>query len=298
MDKNFLSLTPEIGYFVHRKCTPQWFMYEQIIRGWSLTYVISGEAHYSIDGKKHLAKAGDLLCLPPGTIRSGVTYSGRLMECFAADFRLKEAPEEASTLPFSIITHVGIRPDIIQDFHELNFVWMEKQPGYAIRVRGLFLLILSRFMEETIFKSNDKPIDIRIREVLRHINLHYAEKLTVQKAAAVANLNPVYLGSLFKRETGLSFTQYVTQVRIKNAENLLKSGEYKVMEVAELCGFSDVFHFEKRFKNIMGYPPSWCIKQAPRPSHARRPSPSPSRAPLSLRGKTLRAERRRASRED
>jgi len=254
------SYTPEVGYFVYRKCAPNWFMYEQVIHGWSLTYVIAGATRYTIDGKKYDAKEGDLLCLPPGTIRAGVTSPGSLMECFAVDFDLKEAPGETATLPLPILSHVGIKKEIIQDFHELGFAWMEKQPGYALRVRGLFLLILHRFMELTVFNIDEYGVDLRIRTLIRHIAAHYSEKLTVQDMATIVDLNAVYLGSLFKRETGLSFNQYLTKVRVKNAENMLRSGEYKVSEVAELCGFSDPYHFDKRFKAVTGYTPSQCVK--------------------------------------
>jgi AraC-like DNA-binding protein len=50
---------------------------------------------------------------------------------------------------------------------------------------------------------------------------------------------------LFKRETGMSIHQYINKVRTRNAENMLKSGNYKVEEIAEHCGLSDVFRNEE-----------------------------------------------------
>ncbi|GHV88760.1 hypothetical protein AGMMS50267_11200 [Spirochaetia bacterium] len=75
----------------------------------------------------------------------------------------------------------------------------------------------------------------------------------------MVGLNAVYLDSLFKKETGATLHQYQIKVRIKNAENMLRSGKYKVNKVAEHCGYSDVLHFSRQFKSVMGFPPSKCI---------------------------------------
>jgi len=253
------NYTPEIGYFVHRKCTPNWFMYEQLVADWSITYLVAGAARFTINGKVIDAKSGDLLCLSPGTIRKGVTFAGNLMECYAADLVLKRAPGEASSLPFPTLSGIGLKMDLIQDFQELNFAWTERQGGYAVRVRGLFLLILNRLISLTTRSEDDSDTDPRVEKLLRYVSLHYSERLTLMDMSDMLGMNSSYLGTLFKKRIGASFNQYLTRVRVKNAANMLKSGEYQVSEVSEACGFSDQFHFDKRFKAIMGFPPSKCL---------------------------------------
>ena len=76
----------------------------------------------------------------------------------------------------------------------------------------------------------------------------------------MTNLSPLYFGTLFKQETGLTFRQYLTNIRINQAENLLSSGMYNVSEAAAECGFSDVFYFSKVFKEHRGISPSEVIK--------------------------------------
>jgi two-component system response regulator YesN len=71
----------------------------------------------------------------------------------------------------------------------------------------------------------------------------------------LAGLNAFYFGSLFKRETGLSMCQFLARIRVKNAEKMLLSGDYKnAEEVAYGCGYADVFHFYKQFKAVKGLP--------------------------------------------
>ena len=68
-----------------------------------------------------------------------------------------------------------------------------------------------------------------------------------------------YFCKIFKEETGETFVSYLTELRLKEAEKLLKTTELKTYEIAERTGFSDYHHFCKTFKksdrkNAIGYP--------------------------------------------
>ena len=89
---------------------------------------------------------------------------------------------------------------------------------------------------------------------------HYSEPLTVQKMAELVNLSDMYFGCLFKQETGMSFRKFLTMIRMNRAEEMLYSGEYKVNEIADACGFSDVFYFSRLFKETRGFAPSNAIR--------------------------------------
>jgi YesN/AraC family two-component response regulator len=78
--------------------------------------------------------------------------------------------------------------------------------------------------------------------------------------ASMVKLDAAYLGKLFKSEMGVSIKQYLMKTRIKNAELMLRNGEYRnIGMVAEHCGYVDPYQFSKQFKAIMGFPPSKCI---------------------------------------
>jgi two-component system response regulator YesN len=64
-----------------------------------------------------------------------------------------------------------------------------------------------------------------------------------------------YLSSLFKRRTGLGFVDYVTRVKISEAEKLLLSGRYRVGEIAEMVGYEDAGYFSKIFHKMTGFTP-------------------------------------------
>jgi YesN/AraC family two-component response regulator len=175
------------------------------------------------------------------------------------NFRLRDPKGRDIKLPFSLITHIGHREDLIHLFQEFVFTWMERQPGYLIKAHGMFLLILHRIYELLVYNTDSETVDFRIKKVTRYIAAHYAEMLSVKEMAAMTGLNTVYFGALFKQETGLTMSRYLINTRVRNAENMLRSGEYKVGEAAERCGYNDPFHFYKQFKQVCGIAPSECV---------------------------------------
>ncbi|GHU58207.1 hypothetical protein FACS189444_1510 [Spirochaetia bacterium] len=259
------DIAPDINYLVFRKCTPSWRLKEHFVENCDITYIIKGGARYTINGVVHELSPGSLICLSEGNRKAAITWPDRLMNCFSVNFSLKNNKNGDDQFPFPAVSDIGIQKDIIDMFNELVYAWVDRQPGYIIKTRGLLLLVLHRFLELTVFSDRMSAKDYRVQKTTRYIAKHYAEKIMVKDMARMAGLNTVYFGALFAQETGLTLNQYVNRMRVKNAENLLRSGEYTVADAAEHCGYADVFHFYKQFKAVMGIPPSHCIPKRASP---------------------------------
>ena len=69
--------------------------------------------------------------------------------------------------------------------------------------------------------------------------------------------------SLFKEKTGYTPLQYLTEKRMENAKHLLSSSDlhYSISEIAELCGFEDIYYFSRVFKKNVGLSPTQWLKQ-------------------------------------
>jgi len=253
------EMTPTIHYVIFRKCTPSWIMPENTLGSINLTYIIEGAAQYTINTETFDVVQGDLLVLPKGSVRKAVIFPDRLMHCFSVDFTLRNSRNHELPPPLPLKTSLGRHENIIHLFHELSFAWASKQPGYIMKSKGLFLQILHRFLEIIVYKTGPNTGDYRISRVINFITAHYSEHITVKMMAEMVNLNPTYFGVLFRQTMGISFNQYLINTRVTNAENMLGSGEYKVGDVAEACGFTDISHFYKQFKQLKGFPPSHCL---------------------------------------
>lgn len=125
----------------------------------------------------------------------------------------------------------------------------------------LFSLIL-----QTIVLCNDfykteksKPLNSNIPEfVLKaicYISGNYEKKLSVKEIAEISRCSVVYLSRLFKKYMNMTIYEFITTVRISNAQKLLKEGK-NVTETCFLCGFNDCSNFAGKFKRITGQTPS------------------------------------------
>jgi len=110
---------------------------------------------------------------------------------------------------------------------------------------------------ECMKTTEHAPSDIYLSKKIRsYIEKHYTESaLSVSGLAEVFHLNASYMGTLFKKINNQSILQYLIEVRMDAAKELLLTGDYRISDVAELVGYADVFYFSKRFKKVYGSSP-------------------------------------------
>ncbi|WP_106768248.1 response regulator transcription factor [Paenibacillus faecalis] len=94
-----------------------------------------------------------------------------------------------------------------------------------------------------------------IQQTLHHIHQYYNEDLSLKVLAGQYHIHPVYLGHLFHKETGESFTEYINRYRIEKAKELLRTTNLKVQEIAREVGYWETGYFYKQFKKYVGLSP-------------------------------------------
>ncbi|HZK27559.1 MAG TPA: AraC family transcriptional regulator [Thermoclostridium sp.] len=259
---NFDDLVVDIHYYNHRICTPSWEIKPRVTPFINYTYIVSGQGEYVINDVRYSVKAGDLVCVQKGSSEYASSDSDNLMDCYCVNAFAYDLFGNDVYLPFNLVSHIGIREDIIALFQEMTATWLLRDSCYKLKSRATFMMILAKSYQ-AVFTTNTNNNNVnnkRIKMILQHVLDHYYEPLSVKEMANMTNLSPLYFGTLFKQETGLTFRQYLTNIRINQAENLLSSGMYNVSEAASECGFSDVFYFSKVFKEHRGISPSEVIK--------------------------------------
>jgi YesN/AraC family two-component response regulator len=102
-------------------------------------------------------------------------------------------------------------------------------------------------------QNSELPMITRAKE---YIQQNQAEDLSLGQVAKAVNTSTFYFCKLFKKVTGLNFTDYVSRVRIEKAKNLLLNPNLRVSEIAFEVGFQSLTHFNRVFKKIIGQSPT------------------------------------------
>ena len=112
------------------------------------------------------------------------------------------------------------------------------------------------FLQGIRSEEGEKNYSSRVVKVIRFIRKNYEKDISVGDAAQILGLNGEYLNKIFKKETGESFSRYLTQVRMEKAKELLESGQFNVNEVSARTGYKSSQYFSITFRRYMGYSPS------------------------------------------
>lgn len=95
----------------------------------------------------------------------------------------------------------------------------------------------------------------RVEQLAQFIGEHYREPLAVAEIAAAAGLNPEYATTLFRKSTGMTLVDYVTEHRVSHAQRLLITTQRKVLDVALDSGFGSLSRFYDAFTKACGQTP-------------------------------------------
>ena len=105
---------------------------------------------------------------------------------------------------------------------------------------------------ETISMQGTASLSRMIRAALAYIDANYSKPISLQDVADNINISKNYLCDVFKKETGFTFVNYVTNLRIEKAKHYLKETDLKMYEVSDAVGYSDYAYFSQIFKKHTG----------------------------------------------
>lgn len=90
----------------------------------------------------------------------------------------------------------------------------------------------------------------RLDEVMKYIDAHYMEKLTVEEVASVANMSAGHFSKLFHKIMGQRYIDYIIQKRIQKAKEMLETTELTVVDIAMECGFNNIANFYRTYRKF------------------------------------------------
>lgn len=242
-----------------------------------LSYIRSGNAEHTLDGKTELLKAGDYLIVDYGSVHS---YRNRGEEpfentdCLFLPELLDPALKGTKTLRAVLehyLLHFNMQSPMQNParmvFHDENGRVSEllerireelstRDAGFTELVRCYLveiLLLTVRKLEGAQSAMAGQKISARVSA---YVAEHYHEELRLSEIAAKMNYSLPYLSKRFKEETGVCFMQYLQSYRVMQACRLLSATHYSFPEITDMVGYRDSKNFAALIKKETGLPPS------------------------------------------
>lgn len=128
-----------------------------------------------------------------------------------------------------------------------------------IRSEKMLLAVTEELIRETLEYAAEekKSKDIKpIREIKKYIEENYMEEISLGQLAELVDMNASYLSSVFKKETGMTYSEYLILCRVKQASRLLVETNLSIGEIAHQSGYQDARYFSKQFSKQVGLKPS------------------------------------------
>lgn len=243
----------------------EWTMQRHYHDLFEIYYLEKGSCNYFIDNKSYQLLEGDIAIIPAGVIHNTLyknsKYSRMLINCTS-----RYIPASVISR-FKKLTYIYRNKDASKKIYEL-LKEIEAEFKRGGELSDDILSCLTGMLFFTMLRNQNSYDDKQIKneyveKAVNFVQKNYTEQLSLTETAKMFSLSPEHFSREFKKETGFGFCEYVSILRLKRAEQLLKENEkISVTEVSERCGFNDSNYFSIRFKKMFGVSPKKIQKKS------------------------------------
>lgn len=216
----------------------------------SISFRVLGSAEFETEEKTLRVDEGDIVFMPAGAGYRLITPENRL---YAINFEMQlEDDVDLSVEAFRPSDFKSME----NSFRTMLEVWNMKEPGYYLRAMSIFCKILSKIENERSSVKSSASF-MKIKASVEYMHSCYTESdLSIAEVAERSGLSETYFRRLFTSVYGKKPIDYLNELRISYACELLISGFYSAKEIAFKSGYSDPKYFSTVFKRVMGVPPT------------------------------------------
>ncbi|WDC85430.1 AraC family transcriptional regulator [Caloramator sp. mosi_1] len=244
---------------------PHWHEFIEII------YFLQGDAKVQINSSYYDIRTGEIVLLNSLDVHAVYGFSKYLVLQFDTTIATDLPIEFNKLFPFNDDNKIIRQNKNYIDYLETIRHYMEdiiskyntKPLGFEIDIRGSIYKILAAIIAYSQTTSKNEPSYRkhkenlqRLEKLLRYIDEHYNENITINDAANILNLAPNYFCRFFKSTMGKTFLEYLNFYRCSKAEMLINTTNIPITEIALLVGFSSIAYFNRVYKKYKGHSPS------------------------------------------
>ncbi|NLC67539.1 MAG: helix-turn-helix transcriptional regulator [Clostridiaceae bacterium] len=155
---------------------------------------------------------------------------------------------------FTLLSKIEDRGLLVGSLNKIDIARQVNSTKALSELKSFFLNTIGSLIEQSIKSIRDNN-DRFIVEAKRYIYENLSYKITLEDISDHLHLNPNYFSGLFRKKTGKTFSDYIVEIRMEKARELLINPEYSIKEIATKVGYDDYSYFCKIFKSREGVTP-------------------------------------------
>ncbi len=224
---------------------------------YQLIYISKGEYVFYINGKTHIAPEGSAVLYCPNVKQKYYTETPFEVEMFWAHFTGKNAAEILSGLGFieSGIYNVGFNEKFAMLYKWIIKELQLKRDGYIDIANGYFKQILA-LMSRNLHTLDKKSAETFTAErAMLYFYRNFNEKISIDEYADSLGITPCWFRRCFKNHTGMTPQQFINDIRLSYARELLTTSDHKISDVAARSGYENYYYFSRIFSKYTGCSP-------------------------------------------
>lgn len=208
-----------------------------------LVLMLSGGVIYTVDGTSHRTNAGELHIINSQHIHQAVNANPSdpitALVIQITDSYLKRIAPGQEQSHFIIERGSDAERSIREDLYVISEAIRKGRQFHHLLVRSRLLHIVYVLLTEC--RTDSKPPtkeSLYSKAAIQYVTSHYMEKVSLDQVAVATGLQKNYFCRCFKKETGITFMQYLNQIRLNVALSLLSEGNIKMIDCALQAGFA------------------------------------------------------------
>ncbi len=237
-----------------------------------INVILRGRGYYLINGSRYDFRQGDILLINSNDLHRAFETEDLLMGVVMFDpgyLALEQRYDTELLAPFREMgTRFGNRLDrnpeplakLREALEEMAEEYGRKEPHYEAVVRAQlvrFLSLVNRYFAKGEGRRTVRAGSVEtVRDVLRTMENQLDRPWTLKELAERAHLSPSRFSALFAQVVGTSPMDYLIQLRLSRAVELLETTDRKMIEIAAACGFRNLSNFNRLFRQHIGKKPS------------------------------------------
>jgi len=231
-----------------------------------LFYVIRGKGSFLVNDNVFDVCEDDMIIVNPNVVHTEMSRGDSPLEYIVLGIEglqftsfSEQEDEEEEEKDYSVHNYYEFKHEILFYLKTLLQEMEEKDNNFEVVCQNLLEVLIINMVRRTkanLLIAPAKKVAKECRFVEQYINNHFREEISLELLSEKVFMNKFYLVHAFKQYKGISPINYLIQLRIKEAKELLSTTNYSISQISESSGFSSQSYFSQVFKKETGMTPN------------------------------------------